>query len=177
MDAAVKVTRLEHTPAALRTIAAKSGNVEQSRRLLAIALVPEGTLRVDAARQTGMDRQTLRDWVHRYNALGVDGLISRTAPGPRPKLTPSQMAELRQLVIDGPDPNVHKVIRWSGTDLQGEVARRFEVTVDDGTIGRWLGQLGLTRLQPRRYHPKRDLAAQEAFKNVWPAPSASSFRV
>jgi transposase len=166
MGAAVKVTRVEHAPAALRAMAAKSRNAEQSRRLLAIALVLEGALRADAARQTGMDRQTLRDWVHRYNALGVDGLISRTAPGPTPKLTPSQMAELRQLVIDGPDPEVHKVIRWRCIDLQAEVARRFEVTVDDGTIGRWLGQLGLTRLQPRPYHPKTDLAAQEAFKKT-----------
>jgi hypothetical protein len=52
------------------------------------------------------------------------------------------MAELRQLVIDGPDLKVHKVIHWRCIDLQGEVARRFEVTVDDGTIGRRLGQLG-----------------------------------
>ena len=79
MGAAVSVAGVEHTPAALRAIAAKSGNAAQSRRLLAIALVLEGALRADAARQTGMDRQTLRDWVHRYNALGVDGLISRTA--------------------------------------------------------------------------------------------------
>ena len=76
------------------------------------------------------------------------------------------MAELRQLVINGPDPKVHKVIRWRCIDLQAEVARRFEVTVDEGTIGRWLGQLGLTRLQPRPYHPKKDLAAQEAFKKT-----------
>jgi hypothetical protein len=31
-------------------------------------------------------------------------------------------------------------------------------------MGKWLGKLKLTRLQPRPHHPKQDLAAQEAFK-------------
>jgi hypothetical protein len=69
----------------------------------------------------------------------------------------------------------HKVVRWRCVDLRAEVARRFSVDVHESTIGKWLHQLGLTRLQPRPFHPKKDAAAQEAFKNVWPAPSASSF--
>jgi len=166
MGTAVKITRLDQTPQALRGLAAKSRDASQARRLLAIALILEGICRAQAAQQTGMDRQTLRDWVHRYNEQGVTGLVSRTPPGPTPKLTEAQMAELRQLVIDGPDPKVHKVIRWRCVDLQAEVARRFDVTVDDGTIARWLHKLKLTRLQPRPYHPKKDAEAQEAFKKT-----------
>ena len=58
-------------------------------------MILDGASRHQAAQQTGMDRQTLRDWVHRYNDLGVDGLISRSAPGRAPKLSPAQMLELR----------------------------------------------------------------------------------
>ena len=58
-----------------------------------------------------MDRQTLRDWVHRYNREGVDGLKSRCSPGPTPVLNEAQMAELRALVVKGPDPAKHKVVR------------------------------------------------------------------
>ena len=166
MSAAVAITRVDQKPARLRSIAASSRDAAQARRLLALALVLEGTSRAEAARQTGMDRQTLRDWVHRYNASGVDGLVSRTAPGPQPKLTAAQMAELRQLVIDGPDPKIHKVIRWRCLDLRAEVARRFSVTVNEGTIGKWLHKLELTRLQPRPYHPKKDADAQEVFKKI-----------
>ena len=166
MGTAVRITRLDQTPHALRAQAAKSRDASQARRLLAIALILEGICRAQAAQQAGMDRQTLRDWVHRYNEHGVAGLVSRTPPGPTPKLTEVQMAELRQLVIDGPDPKVHKVIRWRCVDLQAEVARRFDVTVDDGTIARWLHKLNLTRLQPRPYHPKKDVEAQEAFKKT-----------
>jgi transposase len=164
MSAAVKLTRLEYGASELRTIAARSSDAAQTRRLLAIALVLEGASRLEAARQTGMDRQTLRDWVHRYNESGVDGLVSRTPPGPTPKLTPTQMQALYHLVIAGPDLAVHQVIRWRCVNLRDEVTRRFGVTVDEDTIGRWLRKLRLTRLQPRPFHPKKDAAAQEAFK-------------
>ena len=176
MGTAVRITRLDQTPQALRALAAKSRDASQARRLLAIALVLEGICRAQAAQQTGMDRQTLRDWVHRYNEHGVAGLVSRTPPGPTPKLTEAQMAELRQLVIDGPDPKVHKVIRWRCVDLQAEVARRFDVTADDGTIARWLHKLKLTRLQPRPYHPKKDAEAQEAFKKRMARPVCKRFQ-
>jgi transposase len=163
---AVAITRTEHNAAELRHLAVKSRDAAQSRRLLAIAMVLEGSGREDAARQAGMDRQTLRDWVHRYNDLGVDGLVSRCAPGPAPKLTAAQMEELRMLVLAGPDPAVHHVVRWRCVDLRDEVARRFGVTVQERAVGKWLRKLGLTRLQPRPYHPKKDPAAEEAFKKT-----------
>ena len=166
MSAAVIVTRTDHQPAALRAAAAKSDDAAKSRRLLAIAMVLDGTSRLDAARQTGMDRQTLRDWVIRYNAHGIDGLASRKPPGAAPKLSAAQMSELRDLVLAGPDPKANKVVRWRCLDLREEVTRRFCVTVPERTIAKWLRKLRLTRLQPRPFHPKRDEAAQEDFKKT-----------
>jgi transposase len=90
---------MEHGAAELRDFAARSRDAAQSRRLLAIAMVLDGSSREDAARQAGMDRQTLRDWVHRYNELGAAGLVSRRAPGPKPKLTAAQMEDLRALAL------------------------------------------------------------------------------
>jgi transposase len=152
---AVAITRTEHSAAALRDLAVRSQDTAQSRRLLAIVMVLDGSNREDAARQARMDRQTLRDWVHRYNAIGADGLLSRRAPGPAPKLTAAQMQEFRALVLAGPDPAVHHVVRWRCVDLRDEVARIFGVTVQERAIGKWLRKLGLTRLPPRPYHPKK----------------------
>jgi transposase len=166
MSAAVVITRTEHSPAQLRALAAQSDDAAQARRLLAIAMVQERTSRFDAARQAGMDRQTLRDWVHRYNEIGVAGLVSRKPPGATAKLTAVQMAELHEWVLAGPDPKIHKVIRWRCVDLCREVARRFEVTVPERTVSKWLRKMQLTRLQPRPYHPKKDAAAAEAFKKL-----------
>jgi transposase len=78
------------------------------------------------------------------------------------------MAELRELVIQGPDPEIHKVVRWRCVDLQAEVARRFSVEVHENTIGRWLHELGLTRLQPRPVHPQKDPEAEVIFKKTSP---------
>jgi transposase len=166
MSAAIKITRTDHTPEALRGLAAKSRDAAQSRRLLAIAQVIEGVSRLEAARRSGMDRQTLRDWVLRYNEAGVDGLISSRPPGSVPKLSTAQMAELRELVVAGPDPDKDEVVRWRCVDLRGEIATRFSVTVHERTVGKWLSKLKLTRLKARPYHPKKDPAAEEAFKKT-----------
>ena len=124
MGAALGVTRTDHTAWDLRYHAGKSVDGAQVRRLLALASVLEGRSRGEAAAQSGMDRQTLRDWVHRYNAAGIDGLKSRTSPGRAPALSAAQMAELRALVVAGPDPAEHQVVRWRCVDVQVEVVRK-----------------------------------------------------
>ena len=166
MGQPIKIINLEHSASDLRRLASWEKDAQVVRRLLALALIMEGYSRTEAAQMSGMDRQTLRDWVHRYNAEGLPGLISRFSPGPAPLLNEAQMAELLALVVNGPDPEVDKVARWRCADLREQVARRFSVDATERTIGRWLRQLKLTRLQPRPFHPKKDLAAQEAFKKI-----------
>ena len=172
MSAPLEITRTDYTSAELRALSGRCSDGAQVRRLLALALVLDGHSRTEAAALSGMDRQTLRDWVHRYNDFGLEGLRSRSSPGRAPALSEHQMAELREVVINGPDPEIHKVVRWRCVDLQAEVARRFSVEVHENTVGRWLHEMGLTRLQPRPVHPRKDPEAEAAFKNVWPAPSA-----
>ncbi|WP_043344038.1 helix-turn-helix domain-containing protein, partial [Belnapia moabensis] len=74
---AVVITRQDLSADALRQAAARSRDANAARRMLALALVLEGQSRTDAAATCGMDRQTLRDWVHRYNAEGLAGLVNR----------------------------------------------------------------------------------------------------
>lgn len=102
MGAALTVTRTDHSAAELRSIAGRCRDAAQVRRLLALASVLDSRPRGEAAAQNGMDRQTLRDWVHRYNAEGIDGLKSHTSPGRAPALTDAQMAALKALVIAVP---------------------------------------------------------------------------
>ena len=156
MGKAVAVTRREFTPAQLRAAACAVEEPAQVRRLLAIALVLEGVPRQQAAAQCGMDRQTLPDWVHRYNEAGVAGLRSRTCPGRAPLLTPEQKAELKALVVAGPDPERDEVARWRCVDLRAEVARRFGVEVHESTVSAWLRQLGLTRAAAAAAMPPRE---------------------
>ena len=81
--------RTDYTAGEVRRLATRAKDAAQARRLLAIAAVLEGASREDAAEIAGMDRQTLRDWVIRFNERGPDGLINIPSPGVPPKLDAS----------------------------------------------------------------------------------------
>ena len=80
---AVEITRKELTAPQLRSAASKAKDARAARRMLALALVLEGVDRETAARSCGMERQTLRDWVHRYNAEGLRGWSTAARRGGR----------------------------------------------------------------------------------------------
>src|SRR5436309_9461561 len=77
----VGITRHELGAGELRREARRCRDGAASRRMLALALVLEGASREEAARAAGMDRQTLRDWVHRYDEEGLAGLRDRPRSG------------------------------------------------------------------------------------------------
>ena len=84
MGMVLKITWTDRTSGELRALAGKCRDGAQVRRLTTLAAVLDGCSRSQAAQANGMDRQTLRDWVHRYNDEGVDGLKSRASPGRTP---------------------------------------------------------------------------------------------
>jgi hypothetical protein len=94
MGGAVRIIRLDLTAKELRAAAGREKDGSAARRMLALAMVLDGADRKSAAETCGMNRQTLRDWVHRYNAEGLRGLHDLTTLGPKPKLTAQQQAEL-----------------------------------------------------------------------------------
>jgi putative transposase len=140
----------------LRRRARRESDGRVSARLIAIANALEGMDRANAARLAGMDRQTLRDWVHRYNAEGIAGLCNRPAPGRKPKLTEGQMAALKAVVLAGPDPAVDKVERW--------VEERWGVSYSETGMLRLLWSLDLSHRKTRPRHPQSSEKAQQAFK-------------
>lgn len=165
---AVVITRRGLTAVELRAAAAKSRDAQASRRMLALALVLEGVDRQTAAETCGMDRQTLRDWVHRYNAEGLAGLSNRRGAPRSRRLDPGQVAEVVSWLEAGPDPAVDGVVRWRRQDLRARIAERFGVELHERTVGKYLAALGYRRLSVRPRHPRTDPDAQEAFKKSLP---------
>jgi transposase len=166
--ASVEITRQDLDVTQLRAEAGRTVDAKQARRILAIAMVLDGHSRSLAAQAGGMDRQTLRDWVHRYNADGLAGLVDRPRPGPTPRLSEAQMAEVAKWVDDGPDLAADGVMRWRCADLRDRVAARFEVTLHERSIGKLLHKLNFSSISVRPPHPKTDLAAQETLKTTSP---------
>ncbi len=168
----VEITRADMTAAELRAAAGGAKNGRAARRMLALALVLEGADRATAAATCGMDRQTLRDWVHRYNAEGLSGLSNRRSPGKPPRLSAAQKAALAAQVEKGPDPEIDPeidgVVRWRRIDLKRWIEAQFGVVMHERTVGKQLAALGYRRLSVRPQHPKADPAEQEAFKKTSP---------
>ena len=161
---AVQITPTDMTAQELRAAAAKSKDARAARRILAIALVLDGADRKVAAESCGMDRQTLRDWVHRYNAEGLPGLSNRRPCGSSCLLSPTQKEDLATWVRNGPDPETDGVVRWRRVDLKRKIEERFGVIMHERTVGKHLAALGFRRLSVRPQHPKSNPVAQEAFK-------------
>ena len=169
MAVAIKITREELDAAGLRRAARRSSSVAGSRRMLALALVMEGKSRTEAALAAGMDRQTLRDWVHRCNEEGLAGLIDRQGDvGPKRLLSPAQEAEVAEWGRRGPDLAELGVVRWRRADLARGIAARFGVVMAERSISTVLRRLGFRRLVPRPRHPGHDAAAQASFKATSP---------
>lgn len=150
--------------AELRAAAAAAKDANQARRLLALAAVRDGMSRTDAARIGGMDRQTLRDWVHAFNEGGVDALINDTSPGRPAKLSDEHRAEIKALLEKGPDFEIDGIVRFRCSDLVGIVKDRFGVVVSDDTMGRALRQLGFSHISARPQHPGQNEDSIEEFK-------------
>ena len=161
------VLRDDFDAVSVRWLAREARDADQARRLLAIAAVYDGMRRADAARIGGMDRQTLRDWAHRFNAEGAGGLINRAAPGNPRRLTPEQEAELDGIVAAGPAAaGLGHLARWRCADLQVLIAERWGVDYHERTIGKLLDRLDFSHITTRPQHYRQDEAALEAFKKT-----------
>ena len=154
--------------AALRMLARKTRDASQARRLLALAEVYDGGSRGKAARIGGVGRQTVRDWVLRFNTDGATGLVDGKAPGQTPKLNDAERQTLRQIVEDGPIPAVHGVVRWRLVDLAQWVWEEFRVSISKQTLSRELRAMGLRKLSARPRHHAKDEEAATAFKKNFP---------
>jgi len=167
MGQAVPV-RTDYTAGEVRRFARRAKDAAQARRLLAIAAVLDGASREDAAKIGGMDRQTLRDWVIRFNEQGPDGLINIPSPGVPPKLDDTHKAFLACLVEEGPIPAVHGVVRWRACDLIMRLHEEFGLSVSDDTIYRAMKDLGFSHMSARPKAYKQDAEAMDAFKKTLP---------
>jgi transposase len=113
-----------------------------------------------------MDRQTLRDWVHRFNAAGPEGLFDHWTDGPKPRLSAGQLAEFAKIVETGPDREKDGVVRWRRVDLKRVIAEKFGVDFHERYVGTLLKKLGFSHISTRPRHPAQDGEIVEAYKKT-----------
>lgn len=136
--AAAVALRGDYDAARLRELAKRSGDADQTRRLMSLAVVYAGGSRGEGAKAGGVGLQTFRDWVLRFNAAGPAGLLNGKAPGQAPRLDATQQRELAQMIEDGPIPAIHGVVRWRLCDLVQWVQETHSIAVSEQTLSRYL---------------------------------------
>ena len=169
--------RDDYSAVDLRRLAKSARTAAASRRMLALAMVLEGARRAEAAEACGMDRQTLRDWVHRFNAEGPEGLYSKQGAGSPCRLSEEQQQELAAIIEAGPDLAKHGVVRFRLCDLRALVEERFGVTYEERGLSKLIRRLGFRKISARPQHPKSDPEIQAEYKKnsrIWSeAPSVT----
>jgi len=158
--------RTDYTGDDLRRFSRTSTDSKQTRRLLALALIYDGASRSEAGHHAHVDRQSIRDWVLRFNAEGPDGLINRKSSGAPPRLNEEQKTALARVVEDGPTPYLDGVVRWRLSDLVGWLHSEFGVTVGKSTVSRVLRDMKYRKLSARPRHHAQDPEAGVAFKKT-----------
>jgi transposase len=148
----------------LRRLARFEADRAAASRMYAIANALDGMSRAEAARLAGLERQALRDAVLRYNAEGLDGLHDRPRSGRPQRLDEFERAELRKLVLDGPDVEASGLSAWTLEDLCHEVHARWHKSFHPASLSRVIRRLGFSRQKARQVHPQSDKEAREAFK-------------
>ena len=158
--------RVDFDARTVRSVAKRSKDGAQARRLLALAAIYDGASRTEAAKIGGVTLQIVRDWVVKFNALGPHGLIDRKAPGQPSKLGDSHRAALAAMIESGPIPAVHGVVRWRLIDLCQWIFEEFRLTVAKQTLSRELRAMGYRKLSARPRHYAQAAGAIEDFKKA-----------
>ena len=152
----------------LRSIARKTKDAPQARRLLALSAIYDGATRTEAARIGGVTLQIIRDWVLKFNAHGPHGLINRKAPGQPAKLGDEQRTAIARMIESGPIPAAHGVVRWRLVDLCQWIWEEFRIIVARQTLSRELRAMGYRKLSARPRHHAQAEGAIEDFKKHFP---------
>ncbi len=167
MGAAIAL-RDDYSAGDLRWLAKASKDADQSRRLLALALIYAGGSRTEAAELGAVELQSVRDWVLRFNAGGPAGLIDPKSPGPRSKLNDDQRQALAAIVEAGPIPAIHGVVRWRLSDLRQWIWQEFAISLDESNVSRELKALDFVKISARPRHHAQNQFALDDFKKTSP---------
>ena len=165
MGSALKI-RDDLTPLELRRWARVESYGRAAARAYGIANALEEMPRADAARLAGMDRQTLRDAVVRYNAKGLEGLHDRPKGYSPRRLTADEEAALAAVIIAGPEPERDRGLRLDpgrSVPLAGGALRQDlpPLEHDPGSTGGWDFPARRRARATREGTPKRRSASKK----------------
>ena len=117
-----------------------------------------------AAQAIGMSEAKLRNWVHRFNAAGIDGLYDQPRSGRPAQLSEEQKRSFKKRIEAGPTA-ADEVVRFRWQEFQKILANEYGViyTTPQGVLD-VVHSLGISWITPRQIHPKSSEEKRDEFK-------------
>jgi len=151
------------SPDEMAKIAKKEPNPRVRQRLLAVRLVVMGNTVPQAAKAVGLKQRQTRNWIHRFNAEGIEGLRDLPRPGKPVKLPRHKQHAFRERIEKAAGPK-GPTVNLRVKDIQRILREEFGADYCLGGTYFLLHRLGFSSLVPRPRHPQADLQAQAEFK-------------
>ena len=141
----------------------------EARRLRAWELKQQGWKQNKIAEALGVTPGAVSQWLSRAESEGVEGLYSRKAGGPKPRLSDEQLAKLPALLTKGAEAYGFRGEVWTRPRVVEVIKREFRVTYTPQHVGNLLRKIGWSRQKPVQRASQRDEAAIEQWREEkWP---------
>lgn len=137
-----------------------SRDVLEHIRLQAVREIRGGESPEVIARRIGFCREIVYEWLRRARREGLGSLRHRPAPGAQPKLSPTQIRQVKQWVVTRPASYFGFLSDlWTVARLRKVLRQRFHVTFSPSGLWRFLRREGLSPQRPLKLALERDAAA------------------
>jgi transposase len=147
----------------------RDARVFEARRLSALPRIKRGESLSTIARQLGVSRQAVHQWMRQYRRRGAAGLRRRLRPGRPPKLARRQLAQLPRLLARGAEAYGFSTAVWTTQRVADLLWKRFQVRYDRDHVCRLLHRFGWSWQKPTGRARERDEAAiQRWVQHTWP---------
>ncbi|MEM1010140.1 MAG: helix-turn-helix domain-containing protein [Myxococcota bacterium] len=121
-------------------------------RLLAMLHLSKVRPYKEVAEIVRMNEKTILDWIHRFDASGLDGLQERAGRGAKRRIKADEHERFKQAVLDAQQDR-------SGGHITGEKVQRllkeqFQVQLGLSSVYNLRHRIGLSWVSARSQHPK-----------------------
>ncbi len=143
---------------------------KEGRRRRAWELSQQGWKQKDIAEALGVSKGAVSQWLKRGRTHGVEALRRHPAPGPQPKLSAEQVAQLPEVLARGAEAFGYRGQVWTTKRVAEVIKRVFGVSYHPAHCSRILRAIKHSVQKPIQRATQRDEAAIGRWKDErWPA--------
>jgi transposase len=158
--------KVNTAPSVIKSQLRKDEKFSQGVRLYAVYQISKGKDAQEIQDLYSASHKSICNWVHRYNAEGVEGLKDRPRSGRPPLLNDSQKSELDQLIQGSPLEHGYPTATWTGALVADLIKKRFGVEYKKAQVYNILHSLKFSFQKGKGYYPETEERTEEAVEDV-----------